>query len=146
MSRAAMTLVAFVALASCAAPTSVLDEGCIFNSDCEGSLVCSDHRCRAPCRDDRDCVNGWRCRLAGQASLRACFAPTEGGFCVAQSDCEAPAVCGPTGRCGSQCATSYDCQLRGGAAQCRATRQDATILLCTDNPNYLDADGGVGGP
>lgn len=113
-----------------------LGSECLFNGDCQSPLVCAGRRCRAPCRDDRDCVNGWRCRPSGVSAQRVCLPPEEHGYCTTQAECDAPSVCGPTGRCGSQCATAYDCRLYGGSAECRVTRQDATLMLCTDNPSY----------
>ncbi|MFO0609387.1 MAG: hypothetical protein U0324_39850 [Polyangiales bacterium] len=134
MSRAALALVA--SLLACAEPLGASGEDCLFNGDCASPLVCAGRRCRAPCRDDRDCVNGWRCRPAGQGSLRVCLPPAEHGYCVGVRDCDAPAVCGVTGVCGSQCLDAYDCALNGGVSRCAPTRQDPTVLLCTDNPLY----------
>jgi hypothetical protein len=132
----AAALFALGAALGCAESGRSLGEDCLFNGDCEAPLVCAGRRCRAACRDDRDCVNGWRCRPAGQATLRVCLPPDEHGYCAGVRDCDAPAVCGVTGRCGSQCAADYDCALHGGVANCRPTRQDPTISLCTDNPLY----------
>ncbi len=129
------TLLLSLAL-SCAAPLSDTGEDCLFNGDCNAPLVCAARRCRAPCRDDRDCVKGWRCRPSGAGAQRVCLPPEEHGYCATQAECDAPSVCGPTGRCGSQCATAYDCRLYGGSAECRVTQQDATLMLCTDNPSY----------
>ncbi len=130
-----LTLFVFAAL-GCAEPQGALGEDCLFNGDCASPNVCAGRRCRAPCRDDRDCVNGWRCRPSGQGTQRVCLPPEEHGYCTGVRDCDAPAVCGVTGRCGSQCVAAYDCALQGGVANCRPTRQDPTVLLCTDNPQY----------
>lgn len=139
MKRVALALAA--SLLACADPQGSLGEDCLFNGDCASPLVCAGRRCRAPCRSDRDCANGWRCRPAGQEGLRVCLAPEEHGYCTVARDCDAPAVCGVTGRCGSQCEGSYDCMLHGGVANCAPTRQDPTVRLCTDHPYYQPMSG-----
>ena len=35
---------------------------CTFNDECAQPLTCAAHSCRAQCRTDRDCVNGWVCQ------------------------------------------------------------------------------------
>ncbi|MFO0605126.1 MAG: hypothetical protein U0324_18235, partial [Polyangiales bacterium] len=81
MSRAPLRLAALALAASCVfleGDTAGLGEECLFNGDCESPLVCAGRRCRAPCRDDRDCVNGWRCRGSGDERL-VCLPPDDRG-------------------------------------------------------------------
>lgn len=117
-------------------------ESCIFNGDCESPLVCAARRCRAPCRDDRDCHNAYTCRpqirtACGDAPcppprLRLCVEPGGPELCFADSDCADPAmVCGPDDTCRYTCTPGSDdtCEIRfGRGARCVA--RDGGGALC----------------
>jgi hypothetical protein len=89
---------------------SGLGEDCLFNGDCASPNVCAGRRCRAPCRDDRDCANGWRCRSSGQGPQRVCLPPEELGYCALSGKCPQPFVCDAEGQCVAQCREAADCR------------------------------------
>jgi hypothetical protein len=140
--KAATRRLLFAALlaAACVASRGEGDE-CLFNGDCKDPLVCAGHRCRAQCRDDRDCNNGWKCRPSGQRSMRVCLPPGDYGYCAYSAECDRPSVCQRNGACGAQCRTSYDCAVYGTRAVCAPTAQDPTLRLCSDHPDYQRYDG-----
>lgn len=96
-----------------------LPEGqCVFDSDCDGGLVCAGGFCRAVCnadagaRADADCAQfgaGFHCRPSGVMGRSVCLPPTEEGYCVYHSECSPPLVCNRDGRCGPQCRENRDC-------------------------------------
>ena len=142
MKAAARPLLAAVLAVACVVSRGEGD-ACLFNGDCKDPLVCAGHRCRAPCRDDRDCNNGWRCRPSGQPAQRVCLPPGDYGYCSYSAECDRPSVCQRNGACGAQCRSSYDCAIYGTRAVCAATAQDPTLRLCSDHPDYQPYDGGA---
>ena len=97
----ALRLAALALAASCVflgGDTAGLGEECLFNGDCRSPLVCARAAgCRAPCRDDRDCVSGWRCRGERRRAPRLPPRPTTRGYCRLAADCRPPCAA-PTGR------------------------------------------------
>jgi hypothetical protein len=85
---------------------------CLFNDECDGTLVCSGLYCRSLCRSDKDCDAGERC-LAGGTDYAACeaipkpVAPgvihgrVERAFGVPVRSCEVRIVGGATTQCGA---------------------------------------------
>ncbi len=142
-------LLALAAASSCtlldADPAGLGDE-CLFNGDCAAPLVCAGRRCRAPCRDDRDCVNGWRCLSAGDGARRVCLPPDDRGYCALSGDCPQPFVCGADGRCGEQCREAADCRryLPAGGLRCLsvALPEGGRAGVCENHP-WLARDGGA---
>ncbi len=121
---------------------------CLFNGDCEDTLVCAGRRCRAACRTDRDCEGGWRCQPSGQPERRVCLPPGDFGYCAYAADCDRPAVCQRNGVCGVQCRRDYDCEVYSAGSRCLPTDHDPPLSLCTTNPDYRPLgtgdDGGAG--
>lgn len=86
---------------------------CLFNDECDGTLVCSGSYCRSACRSDRDCGTGERC-LAGGTDHAACEAITppvvpgtitgrvESAFGVPLTSCEVQIIGGASTRCDSR--------------------------------------------
>ena len=112
---------------------------CTFNDECQSPLICAARRCRAECRTDRDCTNGWRCRSAGQGNKFVCYDPADRTTaCEYSSHCQAPDICGPGNVCQSQCSDDYDCIIRRSGTFCIVTSPG--MGLCSDHPNV---DGGV---
>jgi hypothetical protein len=108
---------------------------CRFNDECAAPLVCAAARCRARCRTDRDCANGWRCLSAGQPETFACYAPDDtANACLWDSHCRGGRVCGGDGICRAQCLTNYDCAVIAPGLTCLASG------VCSSHP-FLD--GGV---
>ncbi|MFO0626010.1 MAG: hypothetical protein U0325_10375 [Polyangiales bacterium] len=108
---------------------------CRFNDECAAPLVCAASRCRARCRTDRDCSNGWRCLSAGQPDTFACYAPDDlGNACLWDSHCRGGRVCGGDGVCRAQCLTDYDCAVIAPGLTCLASG------VCSSHPFV---DGGV---
>ena len=132
-----LLLSALVVAASCRAPTrrtgAALAE-CQFNDECTTPLLCAARRCRAECRTDRDCANGWRCLSAGQPGRLACYAPDDyNSACVYSADCRASWVCADR-ECRPQCRADYDCRLiRAGLTCLRA------LGVCSAHPSLTDA-------
>lgn len=115
-----------------ASPRALLEE-CVFNDDCASPLLCAARRCRAQCRSDRDCTNGWRCRSAGQLDKYVCYEPgTEENACVFASDCSQSFVCANR-VCARQCRSSYDCRLVDNAATCLVD-----LGVCSTHPHLTD--------
>jgi hypothetical protein len=116
---------------------------CTFNDECQSPLLCAARQCRAPCRTDRDCSNGWRCRSAGQDDKFVCYEPTRRDTgCVRSSDCDPPLVCGPTRECIFQCRNDYDCRVAypyEPGARCIVV--DST---CDAHPIYVRDAGATG--
>lgn len=85
---------------------------CTFNDECASPLLCAAGRCRAQCRTDRDCANGWRCLSAGAVNQSVCYAPDDyANACVWSSQCRGGRVCGGDRVCRKQCLTDYDCRV-----------------------------------
>ena len=132
-----------------------LQEDCLFNGDCAAPLVCAARRCRAPCRDDRDCTNGWRClpgapRTCGEQACppparRVCVEPGGPAVCFDDRDCDgAEQVCGNDGQCRFRClaAQHYDCQVRFGAGSRCEDRGDG-MSVCAAPTGDAGADAGA---
>ena len=133
-----------LALASCEREVArrAAGDDCLFNGDCADPLVCAARRCRAPCRDDRDCVNGSLCRPAVRTTCakppcapprrRVCVEPGGPAICFSDGDCEAEQLCAPDGQCRYRCAPGFDidCQSRYGAgARCEAMGSAAVCMV-----------------
>ncbi|MBL8683835.1 MAG: hypothetical protein JNK05_31975 [Myxococcales bacterium] len=104
-----MLALAAAGLFSCVAPPRVASaEECVFSDDCQTGLICAGQKCRAVCRDDRDCSSGWRCRSSAEPTKRVCLPPEELGYCRFSSDCGPPLLCS-AGRCIVQARTPEDC-------------------------------------
>ncbi len=129
-------------------------ETCLFNGDCASPLVCAARRCRAPCRDDRDCHNGWSCRPSIRTSCgdapcppprqRVCVEPGGPEICFADSDCADPStLCGADEICHPACSAGADdlCALRFGAGA-RCVTRDAGGAVC-EAPAVAPADASV---
>lgn len=148
MLTARRILAAIAALAACVA-TRGDGESCLFNGDCADPLLCAGRRCRAPCRDDRDCYNGWLCKPSGTERARVCLPPAEPGYCVHHSDCDAPQVCRVDGTCGGQCLVDADCRSfsPAGAAACVAFTDPVmgAVRACANHPSLVDAGADAGG-
>lgn len=84
-------------------------EECVFNDDCASPLVCAGGRCRAQCRDERDCVAGQKCAANVQDGLRVCVPREHPDFCHYHSQCPRPQACGFDGLCRYQCRQPRDC-------------------------------------
>lgn len=109
---------------------------CQFNDECQSPLICAARRCRAECRTDRDCTNGWRCRSAGQGNKFVCYDPADRATgCEYASHCQSPDICGPGNICQAQCNDDYDCIIRRPGTTCDLARR-----ICSDHPDY---DGGA---
>lgn len=156
MSRALRSIVCMLVGASCVfidADPVDLGGACIFNGDCASPLICAGRHCRAPCRDDRDCVNGWRCLGSGVAARRVCLPPDERGYCLLDGDCE-PLVCGAAGACVEQCRVADDCRRYSatGALRCHsvALPQGGSAGVCENHPWLRDggaiADASIDAP
>jgi len=133
----ALLLVTMVLAPSCREPTrrqgALLSE-CQFNDECASPLLCAARRCRAECRTDRDCTNGWRCLSSGQPGRSVCYAQDDyGSACVYSADCRASWVCADR-ECRQQCRADYDCRLiRPGLTCLRA------LGVCSAHPSLTDA-------
>jgi hypothetical protein len=107
---------------------------CQFNDECTTPLLCAARQCRAQCRTDRDCVNGWRCRSAGQADKYVCYEPgVQENACVFPSDCAQSFVCANR-VCARQCRSDYDCRLVDLTARCVTE-----LGVCSNHPHLTDA-------
>jgi hypothetical protein len=107
---------------------------CSFNDECESPLLCAARQCRAQCRSDRDCSNGWRCRSAGQFDKYVCYEPSAAHTgCVFPSDCAQSLVCA-NHVCSTQCRSSYDCRLVDLRASCLVD-----LGVCSNHPHLTDA-------
>jgi hypothetical protein len=84
-----------------------LSDGCVQNSDCEGSLVCSFGHCHEQCETTKDCPAGARC-VKVTADENVCQLSSEEG-CEYNSDCGEPLICALDGECRNQCKTDRDC-------------------------------------
>jgi hypothetical protein len=104
-----------------------LSEGCVSNSDCAGSLVCSFGHCHQPCNATKDCPTGARCVKATDGS-NACQLPQE-AKCKYNSDCNVPLVCASDGECRNQCQQDRDC----------ITGQVCTTTQVCAEPTEVDA-------
>lgn len=117
---------------------------CLFNDECEGSLICAGGVCRAQCQTDRDCNTnfGERCGASDQPAKRVCLPPDAQPLCVYPSDCAEGLVCG-AGLCVAQCRADYDCQVRTLDSTTRCVSG-----VCSDYAAWLgsrDAGAGEGG-
>lgn len=122
-------------------PTHGLLGACVFNDDCQPTLICGARRCRAECRTDRDCTNGWRCRAAGRDDKYVCYDPTDlATGCEYASQCDGHYVCGPGNVCQPQCNDDYDCLIRQPGTTCILYAPEMGV--CSDHPD-VDGDGGV---
>ncbi len=98
-----------VSLAGCTAPARPLGEECLYNDDCVEETLCAARRCRAICRDERDCPTGWRCAALAQGGRSVCVATDHPDFCQYHSQCPQPQACGYDGLCRYQCREARDC-------------------------------------
>ncbi|MCB9591584.1 MAG: hypothetical protein H6719_02525 [Sandaracinaceae bacterium] len=119
---------------------------CAFTSECPEGALCVDRRCRAECREDRDCLDGARC----DASSGTCESPLvtgapDGG--LVDGGPEAGLVCGQDratcgtscvdlassrthcGACGNRCPDNETCSR--GACECAAP-YTVCGALCAD--------------
>jgi hypothetical protein len=95
-------------LASCTSETpGALRAQCARTSDCRSPLVCAGERCRAECREDRDCTDGAQCYPVGPG-VSVCVPPEEPVPCGLHSDCADGAYC-IAGTCRAQCREDRDC-------------------------------------
>lgn len=103
----AVLLPGVLALGGCEARLS-LGGGCTFTSECNEPLVCAGGRCRAECREDRDCAGtGESCtRFGGSGAV--CTPPSSTVPCRLNSDCGAGARC-EGGSCRADCRADVDC-------------------------------------
>lgn len=107
---------------------------CTFNDECTSPLLCAARQCRAPCRTDRDCTNGWRCRSAGELDKYVCYEPNFlTNACVFASHCSHSYVCANR-VCLPQCRSNYDCRLIDPAATCLTE-----LMVCSMHPHLTDA-------
>jgi hypothetical protein len=102
-----LTAVALGGACSNDQPKKQLSDGCVQNSDCSGSLVCSFGHCHAACKKSKDCPSAERC-VKDSSGSTVCQQPNE-VKCLYNSDCTAPLVCPIDGQCRNQCRTDRDC-------------------------------------
>ncbi len=141
---------AALSLASCGRELARRGSGdeCLFNGDCADPLVCAARRCRAPCRDDRDCANGWLCRPSVRTTCakppcapplrRVCVDPAAPPLCFSDGDCEVEQLCAPDNACRYRCAIGFDldCAARFGAgARCVAMGEAAVCAVDAGAPD-----------
>lgn len=123
-----------------AASRRALLAACTFNDECEPGLVCAARQCRAECRTDRDCTNGWLCASAGQPGKKVCYEPENlTTACEYVRDCRSNYICGPAAQCRQQCTDDYDCTIRAAGTTCIASPTGARV--CSDHPAVRDAGG-----
>jgi hypothetical protein len=116
---ALLALLASLALQGCVSPRQAVGEDCLFSDECAQGLVCAHRRCRAVCRDDRDCVNGWQCRRSGRVEgPLACLPPSEPPLCAFSSECPAELACSHEGACIAECAQDRDCASHHPSLRC----------------------------
>lgn len=115
--RALVGCIVIAALA-CEADRRQQGETCAYNDDCVDPLVCAARRCRAACRDARDCVAGWRCAPTPTDGRAVCVPPEHPDFCAYHSECAAPRVCGFDGVCRVQCREARDCADFSASLRC----------------------------
>jgi hypothetical protein len=146
---------AALSLASCSREVARRASGdeCLFNGDCADPLVCAARRCRAPCRDDRDCANAWLCRPAVRATCakppcapplrRVCVEPGAAPLCFSDGDCEPEQLCGADNACRYRCAAGFDldCAARFGAGSTCAVMGGASV--CVVDAGAPDATAGA---
>ena len=113
---------------------------CILNSDCNGSLVCTEGKCHDACHTSGDCPTGQSCIIASDQS-RVCQLPVE-THCLYDSDCPTSLKCAVDQRCHNQCQTNVDC-LSGQT--CTTTKTCAEPNQVDSNNNLIGTEGGVGG-
>lgn len=107
---------------------------CTFNDECTSPLLCAARQCRAPCRTDRDCTNGWRCLSAGQYDKYVCYQPdVVANACNFDSDCRHSRVCS-NHVCSQQCRSDFDCRLVDIRATCLTN-----LGVCSNHPHLTDA-------
>jgi hypothetical protein len=116
-----------------------LSEGCVTNSDCSGSLVCSFGHCHQQCATTKDCPTSSRCVAAADGS-NACQLPQD-EKCQYNSDCPSPLVCALDGACRNQCQQDRDC-VRG---QVCTTSKVCAEPAEVDTQNNLVVTAGTGG-
>jgi hypothetical protein len=112
-------------------------------SECDPSLVCALGRCRAACRESRDCEVGARCLVEPATGVAACSLPTIDacgpGGCASGFTCS-------EGECVNECASLHRCP--DGVCEenvCVPTRRpesDAAVDAARDD----DAGAGCHGP
>lgn len=95
--------------ATATANAAVLGQ-CLFNDECDGTLICSGMYCRALCRADKDCDAGERC-LAPGTDYAACeaipepvapgmiYGRVEAAFGVPVRSCDVQIIGGTSARC-----------------------------------------------
>jgi alpha-tubulin suppressor-like RCC1 family protein len=103
----AAVLVLAAACSSSKEPKKGLSDGCVKDSDCEGSLVCGFGRCHEECATSEDCEDEGRC-VQTEDGLLVCQLPEE-SECEYNSDCPDPLVCAADFECRSECQADRDC-------------------------------------
>ncbi len=111
-----------------------LGDGCVLNSDCSGSLVCTFSRCHEACATSKDCPNNESC-VKDKSGGAVCQLPVE-LQCSHDSDCAAPLVCAADGQCRGVCAQDSDCT---------AGQKCSTNLTCAE-PNQVDSNNNLVAP
>ncbi len=125
-----------------------LAEGCVRNSECAGSLVCTLGRCHEECRETQDCPEGSRCIKASD-ELHVCQLEEEGA-CSNADDCPQPLVCASDSVCRNECRSAHDCvqsQVCAAEGVC-ADQQEVDAqghLVGTWDPGAGGATGGATG-
>lgn len=105
-----------------------LSDGCVLNSDCSTSLVCTFGRCHTACVTSQDCPSGATCvKSSSQSSV--CLLPAEAS-CINDSRCPLPLVCGVDQNCRGSCKSTSDCP----------TGQKCTNSKTCAEPSQVDAN------
>ena len=79
---------------------------CTRTSECTAPLACAFGRCRAECREARDCPLVARC-VSTQGGPGVCLLPTEAA-CTGDTDCPSALLC-RAGACRAPCRSSDEC-------------------------------------
>jgi hypothetical protein len=121
-------------------PKKHLSDGCVQNSDCAASLVCSFGHCHEQCEATKDCPAEARCVKTGEQG-NVCQLPAE-ERCTYNSDCDAPLVCAIDGECHNQCNKARDCV---DGQVCASSNVCAETSEVDAENNLLGAGGAAGG-
>jgi hypothetical protein len=121
-------------------PKKQLSDGCVQNSDCEGSLVCSFGHCHQQCEATKDCPSGARCVKVAEDD-NVCQLPTEEA-CEYNSDCAEPLVCALDRECRNQCQKDRDCV---SGQVCTTSKVCAEPSEVDSHNNLVGGAGGGGG-
>jgi alpha-tubulin suppressor-like RCC1 family protein len=101
----AVFLAAVVLLASCE-QDAARGAACRHDSDCQSPLVCALGRCRAECRESRDCEVGTHCLIEPATGVGVCSVP-DVDVCL-DTECPSGFVCAE-GQCVNSCAAVTRC-------------------------------------